>query len=117
MRDEISNKFEKVEQFKDQLSKKKTTLTKEQEELAQIKEKMTSTLTTSDYEINVAEKKYQVHDQFASYSASEKKIQQSENEVYYLKHFINTKSKDINYEDAKNECLAVGAQLNKILNK
>jgi intraflagellar transport protein 74 len=74
-------------------------------------------LTTSDYEINVAEKKYQVHDQFSSYSAAEKKLQQSENEVYYLKHFINTKSKDINYEDVKNECLAVGAQLNKILNK
>jgi hypothetical protein len=36
-------------------------------------------LTTSDYEINVAEKKYQVHDQFASYSAAEKKLQQSEN--------------------------------------
>lgn len=65
----------------------------------------------------MAEKKYQVHDQFASYSAAEKKLQQSENEVYYLKHFINTKSKDINYEDAKNECLAVGAQLNKLLNK
>jgi ribosome-associated translation inhibitor RaiA len=54
MRDEIANKFERVEQFKDQLIKKKTTLTKEQEELAQIKDKLSQTLTTSDYEINVA---------------------------------------------------------------
>ena len=79
MKEEIANKFEKVEQFKDQLIKKKTGLSKEQEELAQIKEKLTQTLSTSDYEINVAEKKYQVHDQFASYSAAEKKLQQSEN--------------------------------------
>jgi intraflagellar transport protein 74 len=78
---------------------------------------MQSTLTSSDYEINVAEKKYQVHDQYASYSAAEKKLQQSENEVYYLKHFINTKSKDINYEELKNECLGVAAQLNKTLVK
>lgn len=77
MKEEISNKFEKVEQFKDQLSKKKTTLTKEQEELTQIKDKLSQTLSTSDYEINVAEKKYQVHDQFAPYSAAEKKLQQS----------------------------------------
>jgi predicted nucleic acid-binding Zn-ribbon protein len=70
MKEEISNKFEKVEQFKDQLSKKKTTLTKEQEELTQIKDKLSQTLSTSDYEINVAEKKYQVHDQFAPYSAA-----------------------------------------------
>ncbi len=66
-------------------------------------------MTTSDYEINVAEKKYQVHDQYPSYSAAEKKLQQSENEVYYLKHFINTKSKDINYDDLKSDCLTVAA--------
>ncbi len=98
MKDEVSNKFEKVQQFKDQLMKKKSTLTKEQQELANIKEKLSQTLSTSDYEINVAQKKYQVHDQFAPYSAAQKKLQQSENEVYYLKHFINTKSKDINYD-------------------
>lgn len=85
--------------------------------MTQIKDKLSQTLSTSDYEINVAEKKYQVHDQFASYSAAEKKLQQSENEVYYLKHFINTKSKDINYEDLKNECLSVASQLNKTLVK
>ncbi len=54
-------------------------MTKEQEELAQIKEKLSQTLSSSDYEINVAEKKYQVHDQFGPYSAAEKKLQQSEN--------------------------------------
>jgi hypothetical protein len=65
----------------------------------------------------VAEKKCQVHDQFASYSSAEKRLQQSENEIYYLKHFINTKSKDISYEDIKSECIGMIQQLNKDLVK
>ena len=34
-----------------------------------------------------------------------------------MKHFINTKSKDINYDDLKNNCLIVSAELNKKLLK
>ena len=43
-----------------------------------------------------------MHDAYGGYNGSEKKLQQMENQRYLLKHYINTKSKDINYEDIKN---------------
>lgn len=81
--------------------------------LGQIKDKISPTINNSDYEVNIAEKKYQMHDQFAVYSASERKLAEMESKRYYLKHYINTKSKDINYEDIKNECMSYADELNK----
>ena len=40
-----------------------------------------------------------------------------ENKRYYLKHYINTKSKDINYDDIKGECMGLTEELNKKLVK
>lgn len=48
-----------------------------------------------------------MHDNYAAYNSSERKLHQVESQLYYLKHYINTKSKDINFEDVKNECMAV----------
>lgn len=58
-----------------------------------------------------------MNDQYATYSASERKLQEVESNRYYMKHYINTKSKDINYEDIKNECMAFSEELNKKLLK
>jgi len=46
-----------------------------------------------------------MHDQYSLYNANERKLGELESKRYYLKHYINTKSKDINYEDIKNECM------------
>lgn len=74
-------------------------------------------ISTSDYETNIAEKKYQMQDSYGAYTGAERKLQQSESQVFYLKHYINTKSKDTNFEDIKNECMSVADQLNKMLLK
>lgn len=102
MKDEIAEKFDKVEQIKESLNKKKQKLLEDEKNLTQIKDKISPTIANSDYEVNIAEKKYNMHDQFSIYNANERKLAELESKRYYLKHFINTKSKDINYEDIKN---------------
>lgn len=117
MKEEIKSKFDRVEEIKDELNKKKAKLVQEEQELSTLKTKIEPTISTSDYETNIAEKKYQMQDTYGAYTGAESKLRQSESQVYYLKHYINTKSKDTNFEDIKNECMAVVDELNKILIK
>ena len=117
MKDEMSDKFDKVEQIKDDLNTKKQKLIEDEKSLGQLKDKISPTINNSDYEVNIAEKKYQMHDQFSVYNANERKLAELEGKRYYLKHYINTKSKDINYEDIKNECMSYADELNKTLVK
>lgn len=117
MKEEISERFDKVEQIKDSLNKKKQNLLDNEKALAQIKDKISPNINNSDYEVNIAEKKYQMHDQFSAYNANERKLAELEGKRYYLRHYINTKSKDINYEDIKNECMSYADELNKALVK
>ena len=117
MKDEISDKFDKVEQIKEDLNRKKAKLAEDEKALNAIKDKISPTINNSDYEVNIAEKKYQMHDQYATYSTNERKLSDLEGKKYYLKHYINTKSKDINYEDIKNECMSYTDELNKLLVK
>lgn len=58
-----------------------------------------------------------MHDQYSVYNANERKLSELEGKRYYLKYYINTKSKDINYEDIKNECMSYADELNKVLAK
>ena len=102
MKEEIQQKFDRVEEIKDQLNNRKSNLLKDEQELNNLKTKLEPTISSSDYETNIAEKKYQMQDGFGSYTGAQRKLQQSESQVYYLKHYINTKSKDTNFEDIKN---------------
>ena len=115
MKEEMVEKFDRVDEIKDELNRKKQKLMEDEKALGQIKDKVGPTINNSDYESNIAEKKYQMHDQFSSYNASERKLADMEGKKYYLKHYINTKSKDINYEDIKNECMSYADELNKTL--
>lgn len=117
MKDEIAQKFDKVEEIKEKLNKNKQKLLEDEKTLTQIKDKISPTISNSDYEVNIAEKKYQMHEQFSIYNANERKLAELESKRYYLKHYINTKSKDINYEDIKNECMSYSEELNKKLVK
>ena len=115
MKDEIADKFDKVESIKESLNQKKQKILEDEKTLGQIKEKISPTISNADYEVNIAEKKYQMHDQFSVYSANERKLGELEGKCYYLRHYINTKSKDVNYEDIKNECMSYADELNKTL--
>ena len=117
MREEISKKFDKVEEIKEGLNSKKSKLSNEEHQLQDLKTKISPTVSTSDYETNIAEKKYLMQDSYASYTAAERNLQKCESQLFYLQHYINTKSKDINFEDAKNECMLVADDLNKALIK
>lgn len=70
MKEEMSEKFDKVEQIKENLNKKKKKLLEDEQALGQIKDKISPTINNSDYEVNISEKKYQMHDQFGTYSAN-----------------------------------------------
>lgn len=74
MKEEITEKFDKVEEIKNDLNKKKQKLLENEKALGQIKDKISPTINNSDYEVNIAEKKYQMHDQFSTYSANERKL-------------------------------------------
>lgn len=56
------------------MNKKKQKLIEDEKSLGQIKDKIGPTIGNSDYEVNIAEKKYQMHDQFGVYSANERKL-------------------------------------------
>ena len=115
MNEEIHNKFNKVEEIKNSLNKKRSNLSSEEQELENLKVKIEPSSSSSDYELNIAEKKYQMQDNYGNYTGVERKLQQNESQLYYLRHYINTKSKDINFEDSKNECMSVAEELNKAL--
>lgn len=69
------------------------------------------------YEYNLKEKKLNLHETFPSYSDAEKKFSNSENQVNNLRNFIITKTKDMNYEEAKHECKKLVEDINKTLVK
>lgn len=66
----MSQKFDKVEEIKNNLNKKKQKLLDDEKALNQIKDKISPTINNSDYEVNIAEKKYQMHDQYSLYNAN-----------------------------------------------
>ena len=49
MKEEIGEKFDKVEEIKDKLNKKKAKLLEDEKNLVQIKDKISPTINNSDY--------------------------------------------------------------------
>ncbi len=74
MKEEISQKFDKVEEIKTKLNQKKQKMIQDEQSLNQIKNKISPTISNSDYEVNISDKKYQMHDQFSVYNANERKL-------------------------------------------
>ena len=70
MKEEVSKKFDRVEEIKQKLNQKKNKLLEDEKALTALKDKISPTISNSDYEVNIAEKKYQMHDQFAVYNAN-----------------------------------------------
>lgn len=70
MKEEMAEKFDKVEKIKGDLNNKKQKLVEDEKSLSQLKEKISPTINNSDYEVNIGDKKYQMHDQFSAYNAN-----------------------------------------------
>jgi hypothetical protein len=69
------------------------------------------------YEHDLKEKKLTMHESYNLYSDAEKKMIQAENQVYNLKNFIITKSREMNYEQSRDECRTLVDELNKLIIK
>ena len=69
------------------------------------------------YEYNLKEKKLNLHETYPSYTEAEKKYSNSENQVNNLRNFIITKTKDMNYEEVKDECKKLVDDINKTILK
>ena len=70
MKEEMTEKFDKVEKIKGDLNNKKQKLVEDEKSLTQLKDKISPTINNSDYEVNIGDKKYQMHDQFSAYNAN-----------------------------------------------
>lgn len=70
-----------------------------------------------EYDFNILEKKLQMHESYGAYTELERKLAQMEAQRYYLKSYINVKSKDMRYEDIRAECLKCCDDLNRMLQK
>lgn len=55
-----------------------------------------------------------MHESFPSYTEAEKKYSNSENQVNNLRNFIITKTKDMDYENIKEECKKLVEDINKV---
>ncbi len=69
------------------------------------------------YEHDLAEKKLQIHENFSGLNDLEKRISMNEQQLYSIKNFIHSKSKDMNYQDIQKECTGQIDALNEILIK
>ena len=54
-----------------------------------------------------------MHDMQSLYEQAEKKMVQAENQIYNLKNFIITKSKDMDYDFIREECRGLVDEINK----
>lgn len=82
-----------------------------------MKTKISQEVGTIEYNYNITEKKLQMHSAYGQYNDAERKLGQQEAEKYYLKSYINIKSKDMKYQGIKDECLKFVEDLNRGLQK
>ena len=66
------------------------------------------------YDHDIKEKKLNMHELYANYTEAEKKFSLNESTIYNMHNYILTKSKDMNYEQHKQECIGLIDELNKM---
>lgn len=69
------------------------------------------------YERDIKEKKLHLHEQYSLYADFEKRMSQNQQQIYQLKSYINTKSKDMNYQGVQKDCLGLMEELNVVVQK
>ncbi|KAL4506805.1 hypothetical protein ABPG72_001226 [Tetrahymena utriculariae] len=114
---DIDTKYNRIDQFKTEFEQKEKRLLKDREELNGFKNKISEQLKTVTYEYNLKEKKLNMHESYPSYTEAEKKFSNCENQVNNLRNFIITKTKDMDYENIKEECKKLVDDINRAILK
>ncbi|CAD8054404.1 unnamed protein product [Paramecium sonneborni] len=117
MQDEIDQKFNKIDEYKVKAQDKKLKLENQKRELNKLKDEYTSQSQNMKHEFDVKEKKYTMHEQYNTLADLEKKVSQLESQANTFQMFIETKSKDMNFEQLKKECMDLMDKINKVLCK
>lgn len=74
-------------------------------------------MSKTEYDFSILEKKLQMHEGYGPYTELERRLAQLEAQRYYMRSYINIKSKDMKYEEIRAECLKGCDDLNKKLQK
>ncbi len=117
MQADVSGKFDRVDTVRRELEKEKEELRREAAELAGMKEKLAKEAADKTYDFDIREKKLKNHDAYPGYNKLEKELRDQEAQKYYLRYNINTKNKDMKYEDLKGECLGLVGEVNATIAK
>lgn len=67
------------------------------------------------YERELKEKKFHLHEMYGLYSDFEKRLSQNEQQIYQMKSYIGTKTKDMNYQGLQKDCLALIEEVNGLI--
>jgi len=117
MQDEISNKFNNIGQARNEKERRKQKLMKDREDLSNLRPKLKEELNTVSYDYELKKQKMSLHEQYGVITDLEKKISQSENALYSMKQFIQSKTVDMDYQHLKNECVNLMLEVNSVLIK
>ncbi|EAS01313.2 intraflagellar transporter-like protein, putative (macronuclear) [Tetrahymena thermophila SB210] len=114
---DIDTKYNRIDQFKREFEQKEKRLLKDREELNGFKNQISEQLKNVTYDYNLKEKKLNMHESYPSYTEAEKKFSNCENQVNNLRNFIITKTKDMDYENIKEECKKLVDDINRAILK
>ncbi|KAM3138162.1 hypothetical protein pb186bvf_009835 [Paramecium bursaria] len=117
MQDEIHNKFNNIEKQKEIAEQKKQKLKKQKDELLSLRDQLNNKVSEVTMQYDKNENKLAFHEQYNTLTDLEKRVSQMESQANTFQIFIETKSKDMNYEQQKNECLDAIQKINKLLAK
>jgi len=117
MQDEITNKFNNIGQARNEKERRKQKLMKDREDLSNLRPKLKEELNTVSYDYELKKQKMSLHEQYGVITDLEKKISQSENALYSMKQFIQSKTVDMDYQHLKNDCINLMLEVNNVLIK
>ena len=114
MEQDIKEKFDKVSVIKDEFEQRRKKYIRDRDDLKNYKVQISEEIRKVKYEHDLKEKKLTMHESYNLYNDAEKKMIQAENQVYNLKNFIIIKSREMNYEQLRDECRTLVDELNKL---
>ncbi len=133
MKEEMSTKFDNLSLIKVQSEQKKKRFIEERDQLKEMKSKINEEviiylilfkllnkkkcfqLKNVSYERELKEKKLHLHELFGLYSDYEKRFSQNEQQIYQMKTYIGSKTKDMNYHAIQKDCVALIEEVNSLI--
>ncbi|CAK72779.1 unnamed protein product (macronuclear) [Paramecium tetraurelia] len=120
MQDEIDTKFNKIDEYKVKAQDKKLKLENQKKDLLKLKDDFTAQSQNMKHEFDVTitwQRRTLCMNNTILLADLEKKVSQLESQANTFQMFIETKSKDMNFEQLKKECMDLMDKINKVLCK